>query len=64
MTKELISAMGEVRDLNHGHLKEFAVLVKGKLTRTNAPSSADYIDAIYEAAVELSREPEDDSAGG
>lgn len=51
--KELMSAMNVVRNLNHGDLKTFAILVKGKLTRTGTPNEADFVDAIYEAAVEL-----------
>lgn len=49
----LITAMACVRDLNHGDLKAFAVLVKGKLTRTGNPNEADFVDSIYEAAVEI-----------
>ena len=52
------NAMSDVRDLNHGDLKTFAIMVKGKLTRTAAPSEADFIDAIYEAAVDLSESEE------
>ena len=51
---ELTNAMKDISDLRHGDAKKFAILVKGKLTRTPAPSEADFIDAIYEAAVELS----------
>ena len=54
MSTELTSAMVEIRDLNHGDLKDFANLVRSRLTHTDAPSVADFIDAIYEAAVALS----------
>lgn len=56
------SAMKEIVELNHGDLKEFAVVVKGKLTRTGSPNEADFIDAIYEAALSLQDPPEEDEA--
>jgi len=56
MSAALTNAMKDVRDLNHGDLKAFAVMVKGKLTRTSSPSEADFVDAVYEAAAELSED--------
>ena len=57
-----IKAMLGIIELHHGDLKELSKLVKGNLTRTAAPSEADFVDAIYEAAVTLSEEPPDDDA--
>lgn len=51
--------MQEIVELNHGDLKEFAVRVKGKLTRSANPTEADFVDAVFEAALDLMQEPEE-----
>ena len=56
MNPTFTNAMSDLRALNHGDLKDFANLVRARLTHTDAPSTADFIDAIYEAAVELSKD--------
>ncbi len=47
------TVMRAIVELSHGDLKAFAIGVKGKLTRTGNPNEADFVDAIYEAALEL-----------
>ena len=60
MNAESRAVMDEIVELNYTALKEFAVKVKGKLTRTGNPNEADFVDAIHGAAVDLAREPEDE----
>ena len=56
MNPAFTNAMCDLRSLHHGDLKAFASLVRARLTHTDAPSIADFIDAIYEASVELSKD--------
>lgn len=49
--------MEQIVELNHGDLKEFASVIKGKLTRNASPSVGDFTDAVFDAALELMAEP-------
>lgn len=58
MERAARSTMEEIVGLRHGDLKEFAAGIKGKLTRSANPSEADFIDAVFDAALDLMQEPE------